>query len=203
MRIRTSPTALALLLAAALAALGCKSGGRARAMGPAGTTGDFSINRGDWLMGEQVAIWRVMSQPRTGAPERIGYVTERHYREMRGGPVFSLYEVTGLDRSQPLGIVDSLGNATRYRPRRGGGVDAEPAGNSTLILSVGAIFGTVRPLTLEKTSERALAFELLDENHDGFLDKTEFPRITDRLHSPDTNHDGKVDLQEFLNYDDL
>src|SRR5207248_7272918 len=68
MRIRTSPTALALLLAAALAAPGCKSGGRARAMGPAGTTGDFSINRGDWLMGEQVAIWKVMSQPRTGAP---------------------------------------------------------------------------------------------------------------------------------------
>ena len=172
-------------------------------MGPTGTTSDLSLSRGDWLMGDQVGVWTVMAQQRTGAPQRIGYVTQRHYREVRGGPVFSLYEVTGLDREQPIGMVDSLGNATRYRPRRGGGFDSEDAGNAALELSVGSIFQTVRPLTLEKTSERALAFELLDVNHDGFLDKTEFPRINDRVKSPDKNHDGKLDAQEFNDADDL
>ena len=194
MRIRTPSLLLSFVLAAATAATGCRSQG-ARAgsggVGPTGTTSDLSLNRGDWLMGEQIGIWKILSQPRSGAPERIGYLSQRNYREVRGGPVFSIYEVTSLDRNQQLGIVDSLGNATRYRPRRGGGFDAEDAGNASLELSIGAIFQTVRPILLEKTTEHALTFEVLDTNHDGFLDKNEFPRITDRVRSPDKNRDAK------------
>ena len=81
--------------------------------------------------------------------------------------------------------------------------DVEDAGNSTLPLSVQAIFQTLKPVTLTSTSERKLAFELLDADGNGTLDATEFPAITARRGSPDTNHDGKVDWNEFDADDNL
>lgn len=208
MRIRTHSAALALVgLTAAVALTGCSSRGRApRQQGPASDLtgpGDWSLNRGDWLKSEQAAVWVVLEQQREGGMTRIGYVTERRYQEMRGGPVFTMHEVWGLDRSRQLGQVDSLGNAVRFDPIRNRGVESTKVGNSSLELSVGAIFGTVRPISLERTTEHHLAFEALDKNHDGKLDKTEFPRLLDKFHNPDTNKDGFVDEGEFDEADAL
>ena len=207
MRIRTSSWALAAGLCLAAVLPGCSSRGRApQPKGPASDLtgpGDWSINRGDWLRSEQAAVWVVLEQQREGGVARIGFVTERRYQEMRGGPIFTMYEVWGLDRSHQLGQVDSLGNAVRFDPVRNRGVESTKVGNASLELSVGAIFGTVRPITLERTSEHALAFDALDVNHDGKLDKTEFPRVLDKFHSPDTNKDGFVDAQEFDEADAL
>ena len=207
MRIRTKSLALALAGLTLALTGGCASHGRAerRAAPDSGLTGpgDWSLNRGDWLRSEQSAVWLVMEQQRDGTSHRIGYVTERRYQEMRGGPVFSVYEVWGLDRKEQLGQVDALGNAVRFDPVRNRGVESVPVGNASLQLSVGAIFGTVRPLTLERTTEHALAFDALDKNHDGKLDKTEFPRLLDKFHNPDTNHDGFLDPGEFDAADEL
>jgi hypothetical protein len=203
MRSRLATLASAAALAAALASASCRGAGIERhplpLAGPcdAGTTGDWSINRGDWLVGEKVGLWTVNAHPRTGAPVRVGYVTERHYREVRGGPVFQLFEVTNLDRSRAVGTVDALGNAKRFRPRQGGGFDTEAAGNSTLALGVQAILESSDPVTLDPTSERALAFEMLDANRDGVLEPKEFPRLSSKLANADRNGDGKVDFQEF------
>jgi hypothetical protein len=161
------------------------------------TDASFAVSRGDWLVGEQVGVWTVVEHPYEGPPVRIGYVTERRYREVRGGPMFSMFEVTGLDRSRVVGLVDGLGAAKRFRPRRGGGLDVETLGSSTLPLSVQAILGTTRPTTLERTTERALAFEALDRNGDKLLDATEFPRLATAVSNADTNGDGKLDFQEF------
>jgi Ca2+-binding EF-hand superfamily protein len=211
MRIRTSRKALSLacLLAAAAAGGACSSHGRAapvRSEGPSSSLtgpGEWSLNRGDWLNSEQVGVWLVMEQQREGASKRIGYVVEKHYQEMRGGPIFTMYEVYNLDRRRPIGQVDSLGNAVRFVPIRNRGDESVRVGNAALELSVGAIFETVRPLTLERTTEHALAFEALDVNHDGKLDKSEFPRLNDKFHNPDKNKDGFVDAQEFDQADAL
>jgi hypothetical protein len=196
-------------VAAALLLPGCAGRGRRpasptdiEAIIPSGTV---SLNRGDWVVGQTKGVWKVEAQPATSnaAPERLGYVTARLYREVRGGPTFTMYEVSTLDRAEIVGTVDSLGNAQRFRPRRDGGIDTEKMGNNTLALSVQAIFGTMRPVTLVATTERALAFEALDLDKDGLLDATEFPRVADRMISPDRNRDGKVDPQEFDAADDL
>jgi hypothetical protein len=203
MRIRKSFRALsvACLLAAAAAGGACSSRGRApRSEGPASPLtepGEWSLNRGDWRRSEQTGVWTVMEQQREGPAKRIGYVTEMHYQELRGGPVLAVFEVYGLDRRERIGQVDALGNAVKFVPIRNRGVESVPAGNASLELSVGAIFGTVRPITLERTTEHALAFEALDVNHDGRLDKSEFPRLLDKFHNPDTNKDGFLDPQEF------
>jgi hypothetical protein len=158
----------------------------------------FALSRGDWLVGEQAALYAALEHPFQGAPVRIGYVSERHYREVRGGPILTMYEVYGLDRTNAVGLVDGLGNAKRFRPRRGGGIDVESLGSAPLPLSVQAILGTTHPVTLERTSERALAFEALDKNGDKVLDATEYPRLSTKVSNPDTNRDGKVDFQEFM-----
>jgi hypothetical protein len=208
MRVRTSPLAVSLLAGVLLLTVGCRStrNREARdaapgALVPMGPPGDISLNRGDWLMGSQDKVWLVLEGSATGGPpKRIGYLTSRRYREMRGGPEFTMYEVTSLDRKEVVGMVDSLGNATRFRWRYGG-VDEEKVGNAPLPLSIQAIFGTVRPITLQETSERDLAFEMLDRNADGLLDKDEFPRLADRVGNPDRDGNGKVDRQEFENAD--
>jgi hypothetical protein len=207
MRPRTARLAVSLLLGVVLAAGGCRSGRRSEGPGPdgrlapVGPPGALSLNRGDWLMGSQDKVWVVLEENAAGgAPRRIGYVTSRRYREMRGGPEFTMYEVTSLDRREVVGMVDSLGNATRFRWRFGG-VDEEKLGNSTLPLNVQAIFGTVRPVTLRETTERDLAFEMLDKDGDGLLSREEFPRIADRVGSPDRDRNGKVDRQEFEDAD--
>ncbi len=205
---RSVSAAFALAAVAALGLAGC----RAR---PAGTeysvptlgapVGAMSLDRGAWLVGTTKGLWEVTVPGDTPSskPVRIGYVTAREHREVRGGPAFTVYEVTGLDRSSPVGIVDSLGNAKRFKPRVNGHQEVEDAGNSTLNFSVQAIFETLKPVTLTATTERKLAFELLDADGNGTLDATEFPAIGARRGSPDTNRDGKVDWNEFDADDDL
>jgi hypothetical protein len=195
---------LGLGASVALATTGCLRGASdiPAPLPVAGPSDSISLARGDWLVGEQAGLWIVLEHPYQGPPARIGYLSERHYREVRGGPVLTMYEVTALDRGQVLGIVDGLGAAKRFHPRRGGGLDVEPLGAATLPLSVQAIFGTTHPVTLERTSERALAFEALDKNGDKLLDATEYPRLKTRVANADRNGDGKLDLQEFLAADD-
>jgi hypothetical protein len=169
------------------------------------TASDILLNRGDWLVGQQTGVWTVTvpsSSPKA-APERIGYVTSRRYREVRGGPLFTMYEVTSLDRNDVIGIVDPLGNAKRFRPLRNGEVATDDVGNSTLSLSVQAVFDTAQPVTLDRATERALAFEALDVNRDGTLDKTELPRLASGRDPMDVNRDGKIDASEFANSDSL
>jgi hypothetical protein len=190
-----------LALTIAVGAAGCRSRGPA----PAGSSGgrlatgsSMSLNRGDWLVGENYEVHLVLAEPQgAGAPERLGYVITKRYREMRGGPEFTMHEVTGLDRENAVGMVDALGNATRFALGPDGSVESVPAGNNALVLGVQAIFQTTRPITLEKTTERALAFEAMDGNRDGYLDRAEFPRLADRVGNPDRNRDGRVDAQEF------
>jgi hypothetical protein len=205
---RSIPAAFALVAVAALGLAGC----RAR---PAGTeyrvptlgapVGAMSLDRGAWRVGTTKGLYAV-TVPGDGPsskPVRIGYVTVREHREVRGGPAFTIYEVSGLDRNSPVGIVDSLGNAKRFKPSFNGRQDVEDAGNSTLDFSVQSIFETTKPVTLTETSERQLAFELLDADGNGTLDAKEFPAIAAKRGSPDTNRDGKVDWNEFDADDDL
>jgi hypothetical protein len=165
----------------------------------AAPVGDFSLDRGDWLVGTQTGVWMatVPNETPSGPPVRIGYVVARSHRQVRGGPAFTVYEVTGLDRSRPIGMVDALGNAKRFKPRRDGHVEVEDAGNASLALSVGAVFETSKPVTLEPTTERRLAFELLDADKNGHLDALEYPTVKAQRGSPDTNRDGTVDWSEF------
>jgi hypothetical protein len=201
--------ALVPLLAAALTLGACSSGTRSARHGDvtaAAPVGAFSLDRGDWLVGTETGVWLVeVPGEATGsaAPVRIGYVVGREHRQVRGGPAFTVYEVTTLDRHNTIGIVDSVGNAKRFKPRRGGNDEVEDAGNSTLAYSVQSIFEIVKPVSLVPTTESRLSFEVLDTNHDGFLDKSEFPRIGSPHSNPDTNHDGKVDPGEFDAAEDL
>jgi hypothetical protein len=161
--------------------------------------GDFSLRRDDWLVGTQTGVWvaTVPADVPGMPPVRLGYVVARSHRQVRGGPAFTIYEVTRLDRTVPIGIVDSLGNAKRFKPRRDGHIEVEDAGNSTLALSVGAVFETVKPVTLEATTEHRIAFETLDADKNGFLDAKEYPTIGAARGSPDVNRDGKLDFAEF------
>jgi hypothetical protein len=164
--------------------------------------GELVLNRGDWLLGDQSAVFKVLAEPREGGrPVHLGYVVARRYREVRGGPDFRMYEVTTLDRDEQVGLVDSLGNAKRFTPRRGGGIDVVDLGNSHLEASVAAIFDTPRPVTLEATTERRIAFEMLDADRDGYLTPAEWPRSQGA--EGDANRDGKIDWQEFDRLDRL
>jgi hypothetical protein len=158
--------------------------------------GELTLDRGDWLLGDQSAVFKVLATEREGLPRHVGYVVARRYREVRGGPEFTMYEVTSLDRDDQVGLVDSLGRAKKFTPSRAGGLDATDLGASTLEASVGAIFGLVRPVVLERTTERRIAFEMLDANHDGGLSAEEWPRSQGR-EDADRNRDGAVDFAEF------
>lgn len=203
MSFRRKSCALAALVVLALVVPGCASRGGSRAPSPGSTdaapVGELSLDRGAWLVGTSQGIWTVQvpGDAPSSPPRRLGYVVARAHREVRGGPSFTVYEVYGLDRSEQVGFVDSLGNAKRFEPRRNGHIEVVDAGNSTLELSVQAIFQTMKPVTLDATTERRLAFEALDVNHDGMLDRTEMQGIGSAYGNPDTNRDGKVDWSEF------
>jgi hypothetical protein len=160
--------------------------------------GELLLDRGDWLVGDQSGLYRVFATPVAGGrPVPVGFVVERRYREVRGGPVFTMHEVTSLDRDEQVGLVDSLGNAKRFVPRRGGGIDVVQVGNNpSLAENVAAILGEVRPVVVERTSERRVAFEMLDADRDGYVTAAEWPS-TQRAFDLDRNGDGRVDWQEF------
>ncbi len=172
--------------------------------------GDMSLDRGGWIVGQQKGVWKVTQEVMGKAPLLLGYVVAREHREVRGGPTFTMYEVTTTDRKDVVGSVDSLGNATRFVPGRNGSVERVPVGNNRLDLSVAAIFDTVRPIELVPTTERALAIEALftsyDKDGDGQitrsddLDKNEFPPQPEQIKrflAADANRDGRVDRTEF------
>ena len=214
-----SLAALAVVLAAT-GATGCSSGPRS----PWGTaqivdetpalarpSGDFAVNRGDWVVGKQTGVWTVLASPEgRDAPRRIGYMTSSNHREVRGGPSFQMYEVTSLDRKTVLGSIDSLGNATRFVKVRNT-VEAVQVGNNRLELNVQAIFDLIKPVTIEKTSERELAAEVVfasyDHNGNGIIERVEGDPVQNeypsnpvevkRFIKADANKDGKLDRTEF------
>ena len=220
MSIRRPLVASLAVLTVVLAGAGCSSRNRS----PWGTrqivdetpalarpSGSFSVNRGDWLVGKETGVWIVLASPvGRAAPQRIGYVTSSNPRELRGGPAFEMYEVTTVDRKTVIGSIDSLGNATRFVPVRNT-VEAVPVGNNQLELSVQAIFDVVKPVMLEKTSERELASEAVfnsyDHNGNGYIerddkdaDKNEYPTNPvdlKRFVKADANKDGRLDKTEF------
>ncbi len=172
--------------------------------------GDMSLDRGGWIVGQQKGIWKVTQEVMGQAPAHLGFVIAREHREVRGGPTFTMYEVTTTDRKDVIGFVDSLGNATRFVTGRNGSVEKVKVGNNRLDLSVAAIFDTVRPVELVATTERALAAEALfaswDKDADGLItrsddpEKNEFPAQPaqiKRFLAADANRDGKLDRTEF------
>ena len=172
--------------------------------------GEMALDRGGWIVGQQKGIWKVTQEVMGKAPLHLGYVIAREHREVRGGPTFTMYEVTSTDRKNVIGFVDSLGNATRFVNGPDGSVDRVPVGNNRLDISVAAIFDTVRPVQLVPTTERALASETLfaswDKDADGLItrsddpEKNEFPAqpaVIQRFLAADANHDGKLDRTEF------
>lgn len=206
----------ALAVAPLLGLAGC-AGRRSGAVYPEPTpfavsvpVGDMSLDRGGWVVGQQKGIWKVTQEVMGKAPAHLGYVTAREHRELRGGPTFTMYEVTTTDRKDVVGMVDSLGNAYRFVPGPNGSVERVPVGNNRLDLSVAAIFDTVRPVELVKTTERTLAAEALfaswDKDGDLLItrsddpDKNEFPTQPAEIKkflAADANRDGKVDRTEF------
>lgn len=193
---------LCALAALALPACQTSPSGAARPVGwsPKDRCADpiLALDRGDWMVHQGGKVWKVMAAP-TGnrAPRHIGYVVDRQYRQMRGGPEFVVRSVTTLDRQEQIGHVDQLGHAVRYEPQRNGAFEEVSVGTNTLELSVAAIFATKERLTLAPTSERRLAFEALDLNRDGVLQPNETSAYGDRVAGADSNRDGIVDFQEF------
>ena len=161
------------------------------------------IDRGGWMVSDQARVWKVM-ESQMGLPERhIGYVVGANYRQVRGGPAFKMYKVTTLDREDQIGHVDALGRAVRYEPQRDGTFRPEPMGTNELPESVAAIFATSRPVRLEETSERRLAFEAMDLDGNGLLTPEETAGFGERLQQADANADGGVDFEEFDRIDAL
>jgi len=156
------------------------------------------LDRGDWMVNKSTKLYKVMAR---GAPNRppllIGYVEEKEYRQARGGPEFRMYSVTTKNRAEQIGHIDQMGRAYRYEPRRNGTFDKVDLGSNTIEENVQAIFDTNDKVVLRETSARRLAFESLDANGDGVLQKAEAESFGDRVAGADTNHDGVVDFEEF------
>ena len=162
------------------------------------------IDRGDWMVNRATKVSKVMVTGEPNRPPRqIGFVEARKYRQRRGGPEFTMYVVTTLDRKEQIGHIDQLGRAYRYEPRRGGTFEKVALGSNTLERNVQAIFDTTQRVTLEPTTERRLAFEALDANGDGLLQPAESRSFGGRITEADTNHDGVVDFEEFDQIDVL
>lgn len=164
------------------------------------------LDRGDWEISQDHRVWKVrIGRSLVDAPPRhAGFLVERRYRKVRGGPVFEMFTVTTLNRQEQIGHIDSLGRAVRYEPRRNASFEEVPVGVGTLDESVAAIFDTLEHVTLEPTTERRIAFEALDDNGDGLLTwqgtperPDEVSRFGDRIPRADRNRDGAVDFEEF------
>lgn len=156
------------------------------------------MDRGDWMVNQGSKVYKVVAASAPNRPPRhIGYVEERLYRQMRGGPEFTIYVVTTLDRREQIGKIDQLGRAIRYEPQRNGTFQQVDVGTNTREMSVAAIFDTLDRITLSPVSERRLAFEAIDLNGDGLLQANETSSLGDRVTGADTNGDGVVDFEEF------
>jgi hypothetical protein len=192
-----------LFAVAALVFAGCRTsptGDGSATIDPGFSCSDpiLKLDRGDWMVNQGSQVWKVMAASAANRPPRhIGYVFGRQYRQMRGGPEFQVQTVTTLDRHEQIGHIDQLGKGVRYEPRRNGSFREVSVGTNTRELNVGAIFGTNDRITLERTSERRLAFEALDANGDGVLQPAETASFGDRIAGADTNRDGIVDFEEF------
>lgn len=155
------------------------------------------IDQGSWMVSQRSKVWKVYEN-RMGQSERhLGFVEENVYRQARGGPEFPMFKVTTRDRNDQIGHIDSLGRAVRYEPRRDGGFEKVDVGTNTLEENLSAIFGTARPIRVEPTSERRLAFESLDVNGDSVLQRNEWEPFGRRTGEVDANGDGNVDFEEF------
>ena len=155
------------------------------------------LNRGTWEVKKATEVWKVGEAVTNRPPRLVGYMIARDYRREVGGPVFRMYEVTTLNRNEIIGRIDQMGHATRYEPRRRGGFEEVDAGANSLENSVGAIFGTKQKITLDRTTERRLAFEAIDTSGDGLLQEPEYRPHGASLMSADTNGDKIVDFAEF------
>lgn len=161
------------------------------------------LDRGDWLVNRRNTIWKVMIQEPNAPSRHIGYLVRTQYRQARGGPDYDVYNVTTLNRREKIGRIDQLGRAYRYEPRRNAGFEEIDEGVGSLQDSVGAIFQTQFGIDLIETSERGIAFELLDKNGNGYLEKEEVAAMGDRIPAADTNGDGRIDFSEFDAIDQL
>jgi hypothetical protein len=156
------------------------------------------LDRGAWMENQGTRIWKVLA---AGAPNRpprhIGYLDERTYQQVRGGPQFRMYTVTTLDRNEQIGHIDQLGKGVRYEPRRNGTFEQVPVGSNTREQNVQAIFDTKEAVMFVATSQRRLAFDSIDASRDGVLQPAETQTLGARITGADTNGDGVVDFEEF------
>lgn len=170
---------------------------RALSIGCIESNAPFELDRGDWMVSRRTAVWNVMKAREGRPPVRVGYLVERTYRQVRGGPEYTMYDVTTLNRREKIGRIDQLGRAWRYEPQHNAGFEEFDEGISDLERGVADIFRTKRTITLEKTTERRLAFEVFDRDDSGFLEVEEVARHGDRLRRADTDGDSRVDFEEF------
>ena len=157
----------------------------------------MTLDRGDWTVSRRTAVWKVQESQVNAPPKTIGYLVKRKYRQMRGGPEYYMFQVTTTNRREEIGRIDQMGRAWRYQPQRNHGFEEIDEGTHDLEIGLAAIFQTRRKITLEETTERALAFELLDRDGSGFLEKNEVAPHGDRLAGADRNGDGLVGFDEF------
>lgn len=193
-----------ILLALALAAVTTACASNTTRSASTATTSEAAavaarLDRGTWMVNRSTDVWKVFeADAQFGtAPRHIGYLMERKYRQMRGGPEFDMFVVTTLDRGEQIGHIDSLGRSVRYEPQRNGAFDQVSVGVGTMEQNVGAIFQTRERISLEKTSARRISFESLDLNRDGTLDEGEAAPYGATVSGADTNGDGVIDFQEF------
>ena len=157
----------------------------------------LTLDRGDWTVSRRTAVWKVQESQVNAPPKTIGYLIRRKYRQMRGGPEYHMYQVTTTNRREEIGQIDQMGRAWRYEPRRNDGFEQIDEGTHDLEIGVAAIFQTRRKVSLIETTERALAFGLLDRDGSGYLEKNEVEPHGDRLRDADMNGDGLVGFDEF------
>jgi hypothetical protein len=202
--------ALWILAAVALATTGCRSRGPLPANSDAalragGRSENLAVrlDRGDWMVDQRTTVWKVLEEQPTSEAVQIGYLVRCQYRQARGGPAYSLYTVTTLNRREKIGRIDAMGRAYRYVPRRNQGFAEIDEGIGSLENNVGAIFQSRRRIILEQTTERRIAFELLDLNGDGQLAGEELATVGDRIRNADRNGDDAIDFEEFDQVDRL
>lgn len=159
------------------------------------------MNRGDWMVSTQSKIWKVFENQPSGPERHVGYLVGSKYRQMRGGPQFTMFKVTTLDRNDQIGHIDQMGRAVRYEPRRDGNFVEIPVGSSTREENLSSIFDTRRTMRVEATSDVRLAFEALDDDGDGRLNRSETAEWSGQIAQADVNNDGFVDYQEFAELD--